>query len=142
MKEPSGARQPKGGAFARRAAPEGAGKCPRPRPGRAWPAAVGREAGWERVYRPGRRWFWNVGLGLDGSQAALAHDPADAIGRTDLARVGEFLADSPVAVAAAMVPEDGLDQIADPAVLALGGRGRGRGSPGLQPPYSLPPPRW
>ena len=68
--------------------------------------------------------FWNVGLGLDGSQAALAHDPAEAIGRADLARVGEFLADSTIAIAAAMVPEDGLDQITDPAVLALGGRGR------------------
>ena len=86
--------------------------------------------------------FGHVGFGLDGSQAALAHDPADAIGRADLARVGKFLADSPIAIAAAMAPEDGLDQVADPAVLALGGRGRGRGSPGLQPPYSLPPPRW
>jgi len=86
--------------------------------------------------------FGHVGFGLDGSQAALAHDPAEAIGRADLARVGKFLADSPIAIAAAMALEDGLDPITDPAVLALGGRGRGRGSPGLQPPYSLPPPRW
>ena len=83
-----------------------------------------------------------MGTGMDGPQAALAHDPADAIGRADLARVGKFLADSPVAVAATMALEDGLDPITDPAVLALGGRWRGGGSPGLQPPYSLPPPRW
>ena len=66
-----------------------------------------------------------AGFGLDGVQAALAHDPADAIGRADHARVGEFLADSPVAIAAAMALEDGFDEVADPAVLGLDGRGRG-----------------
>ena len=86
--------------------------------------------------------FGHVGFGLDGPQAALAHDPADAIGRADHALIGEFLADPAVAIAAAMALEDSLDPITDPAVLALGGRGRGRGSPVLQPPYSLPPPRW
>ena len=69
--------------------------------------------------------FGHVGLGLDGPQAALAHDPADAIRGADHARVGEFRADAPIAIAAAMVLEDGFDQVADPAVLGLGGRGRG-----------------
>ena len=46
-------------------------------------------------------------------------------GGADLARVGEFLADAPVAIAAAMALEDGFDQVADPAVLGLGGRGCG-----------------
>ena len=69
--------------------------------------------------------FGHGGFGLDGSQAALAHDPADAIGGADFARIGEFRADAPVAMAAAMALEDGCDEVADPAVLGLGGRGRG-----------------
>ena len=86
--------------------------------------------------------FGHVSFRLDGSQAACAHDPADAVWRAELARVGEFLADAPIAIAAALALEDGFDEIADPAVLGGGGRGRGGGSPILQPPYALPPPRW
>ena len=69
--------------------------------------------------------FGYAGLGLDGAQAALAHDPADAIRRADHARGGEFRADSAIAIAAALALEDGLDPGADPAIHGLGGRGRG-----------------
>ena len=70
------------------------------------------------------------------------HDPADSGWSAGHGAVGKFRSDAAVAVASAMASEDGFNEVAHLRGGALG-RGRHRGgSPVLQPPYSLPPPRW
>ena len=61
-------------------------------------------------------------LGLQGVQASLCHEAADPRRGADHPTVGEFLADAPVAVAAAAAAfEDGFNQRAKLGVRALGG---------------------
>ena len=86
--------------------------------------------------------FWDEMFRRNGPQAALGHDSTHPARGAGVALIGEFFDDAPVAVAPPMRAENTLDVRAHLLVRELGNGGLSRGSPVLQPPYSLPPPRW
>src|ERR1700748_2012104 len=70
--------------------------------------------------RPSVAGFRRIGLGLQGAQVALGHDPADAPWCANQALISKFWRDSSLAVTAAVPLENGFNASADLFIRALG----------------------
>ena len=98
-----------------------------PGPGLVW--GCGKRLAGEEVWRgfvgSAVAGFREEVFGLDGAQPSLGHEATDSGRSASQASIGEFGRQAAVAVASAVAPEDGLDQVAHASVgdLPRGGCG-------------------